>query len=226
MKVKPDKKVLGEKKRSKLKQGASFDIDFLELATRLVSAGMKESDVAYFIGCTPRQLKGLKRKDPMFKKACEDGKELGLAYLLAQGLRAAAGYTYEEKNIKIKRKHVVVKDKDGNETVEIVELPAEESIFYKTQPCNPNLLMFLITNMSRQLGKSEEERWLSQHKVEIDENKNVNIKIQGSVATEQIERLAGAFLNKDIIEAEFVDANTEQDSGESRKTIEGDTEGA
>lgn len=210
MDLKPEKKVLGEKKRSKLKKGAKFDVDFLELATRLVSAGMKEKEVAYFLGCTERDVKGLKRKDPMFKKACEDGKELGLSYLIAQAFRAAAGYDYEEKNIKIKRKIVKVKDAEGKVTEELLEYPAEESTFIKQKEPDKNLLVFLISNLSRQLGKGEEDRWMSQHKIELDENKNIQIKISGEVASQQIERLAGAFLNRKIIDAKVTDAKDTQ----------------
>lgn len=212
-----EQKVLGEKKRGKLKKGAKFDVDFLELATRLVASGMKESEVAYFLGCTERDVKGLKRKDKMFKKACEDGKDLALSYLIAQGLRAAAGYEYEEKNVKIKRKVIKVKDEDGKVTEEVLELPVEESTFTKFQPPNPNLLMFLVSNLSRQLGKDEEERWMSQHKIEVDEQKNVHIKISGDVASEQIERLAGAFLNRKVIDAKVTDAKDTQNSGRSKR---------
>jgi hypothetical protein len=223
MDIKPEKKVLGEKKRAKLKKGAKFDVDFLELATRLVASGMDEKTVGYFIGCTEREVKGLKRKDPMFKRACEEGKQLALSYLIAQGLRAAAGYDYTEKNIKVKRKLVKVKDEEGKVTEELLEYPAEESTFVKHQAPDKGLLMFLITNMSRQLGKEEEERWLSQHRIEIDEQKNVNIKISGDVAVEQIERLAGAFMNRKIIDAKVTDASDAQDSGGPRRSIKGNT---
>ena len=224
--LKPESKVLGEKKRSKLKKGVKFDTEFLEIATRLVAAGMKESELAYFLGCTPRAIKGLKRRDKMFKQACDNGKDLALSYLLAQGIRAAAGYEYTEKNIKIKRKLVTRKDDDGNATEEILEYPAEESTFVKHQPVNPNLLMFLVSNMSRQLGKPEAEKWQSVHKVEVDENKNVNIKISGKIATQQIEALAGAFLNRKVIDAKVTDANPEQDSGKPREIIGGNSKGA
>lgn len=216
--LEPEKTVLGEKKRSKLKKGAKFDVEFLEIATRLVAAGMKESELAYFLSCTPRQIKGLKRRDPLFKKACNDGKGLALSYLIAQALRTAAGYDYVESNTKIKRKLVTRKDDDGVVTEEIIEYPAEISEFKKHQPANPQLLMFLVANMSRQLKKDDTENWVSQHKIEIDENKNVLIKISGKIASEQISHLAGAFLDHSkIIDSKVTDTKKLETDDERKK---------
>ncbi|KKN19312.1 hypothetical protein LCGC14_0947110, partial [marine sediment metagenome] len=117
------------------------------------------------------------------------------SYLIAKGLRAAIGYSYVEKNIKYKQK---IDDKGV-----VTKYAAETSEFHKEMKPDSTLLMFLLCNISRQL--KEEEPWISNHKIEIDQNKNINVKISGKVVTEQITRLAGAFLPKDIIETEFTD---------------------
>lgn len=188
--------ILGERYEGKLPRNAEFSPVFLEMATRLVSAGLTENDLAYILGTTVARIKYWKRNNPLFKKACTDGKKLAMSYLIAQGLRAAAGYNTLEKNIKIKRKFV------GDE---LVEYPAEISEFHKHVQPDASLLMFMLCNMSRQL--KDEMPWTSQHKIEVEENKNVNIKISGKVASEQIDRLAGAFRPDEIIEAEIVKPN-------------------
>jgi hypothetical protein len=210
--MKSEEKVLGERKRGKLPANAKFSTEFLEVATRLVAAGMTEAQVGFFLGVTPAKVKQFKRKHPLFKKACEDGKQLAKSYLIAQGLRAAAGYDYVEKNVKIKKK---VLD-DGT----IVEYPAEVSEFHKHQKPDAALLVFILSNMSRQC--KDEVPWLSQHKIEVKDEKTLNIKIQGKVATEQISRLAGAFMPKEI-EAEFIDETTKHSDGKPKRLTGGNT---
>ena len=187
-----------------LKSGAIFSVDYLETATRLVASGMTEVDVGYFLGITPAKIKTWKKRHPLFKQAFTDGKRLAKSYLIAKGLRAAAGYQYVEKNVKYKKK---VLD-DGTE----LEYAAETSEFHKEMKPDSTLLMFLLCNMSRQL--KEEEPWVSVHKVEVKDDKTINVKLSGKVATEEIRRLAGAFLSPEVIETKF----------EKPKKIKGKTE--
>jgi len=186
---------MGDEEKKGLKQGAVFSVDFLETATRLVASGMTEVDIGYFLGITPAKIRTWKKRHPLFKQAFTDGKRLAKSYLIAKGLRAAIGYSYVEKNIKYKQK---IDDKGV-----VTKYAAETSEFHKEMKPDSTLLMFLLCNISRQL--KEEEPWISNHKIEIDQNKNINVKISGKVVTEQITRLAGAFLPKDIIETEFTD---------------------
>jgi hypothetical protein len=137
---------------------------------------------------------------------------MAMSYLIAKGLRAAAGYNTVERNVKIKRKWL------GDR---LVEYPAEISEFHKDVKADGSLLMFMLCNMSRQLG--EEIPWSSQHKIEVDETKNVNIKISGKVASDQIDRLAGAFQPENIIEAEIVNEENDNTPEESKGLPSGDT---
>lgn len=210
--------ILGESHNGKLPRNAEFSPVFLEMATRLVAAGLTEPDLAYIIGTTPARIKYWKRHNPLFKKACTDGKKMAKSYLIAQGLRAAAGFNTVEKNIKIKRKWIT---KDGKDV--LIEYPAEISEFHKVVKPDASLLMFMLCNMSRQL--KDETPWSSVHKVEVDENKTLNIKISGKVASDQIDRLAGAFRPENIIEAEIVDEKNGDNAEESRRLPSGDTEG-
>ena len=194
--------ILGEQSGGTLPRNAEFSPKFLEVATRLVAAGLSQKDLAYILGTTPARIQFWRRHNPLFKKACDNGKQMAKSYMIAQGLRAAAGYDYTEKNYKIKRK---VMD-DGT----VVEFAAEESHFHKHQAPNSNLLIFMLCNMSRQL--KDDNPWTPQHRIEVDETKNVNIKISGKVASEQIDRLAGAFMptiNAEVIEKKEIEGDTD-----------------
>lgn len=205
--IKNDSTILGERADvEKLPRNAEFTPRFLDVATRLIAAGLSEKDLAYVLGTTISRIQYWKRHNPLFKKACDDGKNTAKSYLIAQGLRAAAGYRTEEKNVKIKRKVMP----DGT----VVEYAAEESVFYKEKPADSSLLIFMLCNLSRIAG--DEKPWMSQHKIEIDQNKNVNIKISGKVASEQIDRLAGAFMPSEIVETEFED---EQGTKKNKKIV-------
>lgn len=211
--LKQETTILGENHGGKLPRNAEFSPVFLEMATRLVAAGFSENDLAYIIGCSLARIKYWKRHNPLFKKACTEGKYMAKGYLVAQGLRAAAGYNMVEKNIKIKRKVL----EDGS----VVEYAAEESHFHKHVKPDSTLLMFMLANISRQLG--DETPWTSQHKIEVDDKKTLNIKISGKIATDQINRLAGAFLEEDIIEAEVVSEENSHNAQESRRLSGGNT---
>jgi len=209
--LKNESTLFGEGSTGKLPARADFSPRFLDMAMRLVAAGLSIKDLAYVIGTTVSRIKYWKKHNPLFKKACEDGKNIAKSYLIAQGLKAAAGYTSVEKNIKIKRKVMA----DGS----IVEYAAEESHFHKHVKPDSTLLIFMLANMSRQA--KDEIPWTSQHKIEIDDKKSVNIKISGKVATEQINRLAGAFMPKEIIEAEFENGKEDKHTTKRPKGISG-----
>jgi hypothetical protein len=214
--LKNETTILGERSVGDLPKKVEFSPRFLDMATRMVAAGFTEENLAYVIGVTKAKIKQWKRHNPLFKQACEQGKQTALNYLVASGLRAATGYTTVERNIKVRKKWVV--DAEGNE--KLVEFPAEVSEFHKHHEPNSSLLMFMLCNMSRQM--KEEIPWASAHKIEIDENKNINIKL--SRATEQqISRLAGAFAPQGFIEAEIIDAKDKDQTGDSRRLPSGNS---
>lgn len=184
--------VFGEKIKKGLKGKPEFNFDFQEIAMRLVAAGMTEKDMAYVFGITPRKIKGWKRKDPLFKAACDRGKEMARSYLVARGLRAAAGYDYVERNVSHKVKFL----KDGTR-VDYDEVHE----FHKHQKPDGSLLMFLLCNLSRQL--KDDEPFQSTHKVEVEETKKWQLTLTGKAAVDQIKKLAGAFMPP-VIEAETV----------------------
>jgi hypothetical protein len=213
--LKNESTILGERSEGTLPRNAEFSPKFLEIATRLIAAGLTEKDLAYIVGTTPARIRYWKRHNDLFKKACEAGRQMAKSFLIGQGLKAAAGYDYVEKNYKVKRKIL----NDGT----VVEYPSEESHFHKHQKPDSTLLMFMLCNMSRQL--KDETPWASQHKIEVDESKKVSIEIKGSVVSSEIDRLAGAFRPDNIIEAEVVNEKDGNNTEKSRRLPEGDTKG-
>ena len=209
--LKSEATLFGEESEGKLPARPDFSPRFLDMATRLVAAGLSQKDLAYIIGTTVSRIGYWKKHHRLFRKACDDGKGIAKSYLIAQGLKAAAGYKTIEKNVKIKRKLM----SDGS----IIEYAAEESHFIKEVKPDSTLLIFMLANLSRQA--KDEIPWTSQHKIEVEGSKTVNIKISGKVATKEIHRLAGAFWPEEIIEAEFEDGKKTDNDIERTKGISG-----
>jgi len=185
-----------ESRRKKIHRGAKFNYDFVELACRLKAAGFSDEDLAYAFGVHHDTIRLWRHRFPEFKKACEDGKKMAVQYLVARGLRAAAGYEYEEANEKYK----TVFDPKTGETKQVL---VGRSVFKKYQPPDARLLMFMLSNL-------DPENWAKSHKIEVDENRNINIRLQGEVASDQIRRLAGAFLNQSKeVESKVIEENVE-----------------
>lgn len=160
-----------------------------DVASRLVAAGFSEEDLGYTFGVQKWRIESWKKKYPLFRQACENGKEVEKRKLVAKGLQAAVGYEVTTSKRKITR------DASGNITKD------EETIFSNHVPENHNLLMFILCNISRQLGDND---WKSKNILEV-EAKSLNVQITGQLATEQIQRLAGRILNEPIkiIDAQF-----------------------
>ena len=114
-------------------------------------------------------------------EACVNGKQRIKKRLVAKSFLSAIGYDYKTSKIR------TIRDADGN------VLKEETTIFDNHQPANHNLLMFILCNVDRQLGDNE---WHSKHKIEVENTKNVNIQIDGKLATEQIAKLAGRLLGE------------------------------
>lgn len=177
--------------------------DFADIASRLVAAGFSEEDLGYIFAVPAWKIKSWKEKFPLFKMACMEGKVVEEKKLVAKGLLAAVGYETKTSKRKITR------DENGNVSKD------EETIFTNHVPPNHNLLMFILCNISRQLGNKD---WQSKNVMEI-ENKSINLQITGEIASEQIRKLAGRILGESpIIDAKFVVLNHPDEVGEVKET--------
>jgi len=175
------------------KKEIKFSTEFASIAEKLSASGASEKDISYILGTSVRGFRKWKKEHPEFKRALRRGKELTQAYLIAQGIKAAAGYDYEETTTKIRLRK--------NENGEVVEFP-EVTKYKKHQSTDGKLLMFLVSALDRQLGKND---WIQQHKLEIDEKKNVNVQISGEIISKQIDELAGR-LGRKLIPSEVVES--------------------
>jgi len=165
-----------KKKRKNLRGIAQiYDESFIEVAERLVAAGFTEKDLGYVFNCSHHTVADWKKRYPEFKRACEDGKRVMKRKMVARAMLNAVGYDYQTKKTR------TIMDADGN--VQKIE----ETKFDNKQAGNDRLLMFLLCNMDRQLGDNE---WHSKQTLEV-ENKNLNITIDGKLASDSIRKLAG-----------------------------------
>ena len=170
-----------------------YSTEFAQMAEKLSATGATEKDIAYILGTSVRGFRNWKKDHPEFKRALKRGKELTQAYLIAQGIKAATGYDYTEKTTKYR----VRKSADG----EIITVP-EITEYIKHQSPDGKLLLFLVSALDKQLGKND---WLQQHKIEVDEKKNINVNISGEIVSKQIDELAGR-LSKKLIPSIVVDS--------------------
>jgi hypothetical protein len=139
-----------------------FREDFVPVAARLKAAGFSDDDLAYSFGVTHDTIEKWKKKYPTFKAVCNNGKQMAARYLVAQGLKAAAGYEYEETQTEYMQKMVDNK---------IVELPGK-------------------TRVTKKFLSGGEYKYIKN--VEVNENKTtLNVDLQAKLETDEIKRLAG-----------------------------------
>ena len=186
-----------------IKKGSKFDTKYVEITAKLKSIGFSEEDIAYTLGVSPLTIGNWKKDYPQFLAAIEDGKENAITKLVAKSIRLAAGYDYVDEN----EKYVV--DKNGDLKLK------EVSKFKKHQPPNPKMLMFLLCNM-------DPDNWRSEHKIEVNHNDHMTVKLDGTLASKQIETLAGKLLdNRKVIESHEI--KNEQSTGLSEDNSKGVT---
>ena len=181
------------KKDFQIQPNSGFNTKYCEIAGRLKASGFSLEDVAYALGMSLSTIRTWQNKHPLFKRAIEDGKEVAKSYVLAQAFKAACGYDYEERNEKYDAAGVL----------------KETSVFKKEMPPNPKLIMWLLCNMDK-------EHWQSEHKITVESERNINVRLDGKIASAQIEKLAGRLLDEPqrrtidavVTNAEVTDYNT------------------
>jgi len=166
--------------RRKLQKGAKYNYDFVEVASRMVAAGMTEKDLGFVLGVKPTTIAKWKQRYEEFKEACSSGKEIAKQFLVAKGLRAAMGYDFEEVD------QVLTRNKEGELVV------TKETRKLKHKPVDKDLLIFFLINMARGSGE-----WKNVKSIEVTEKKqNLNINLTGHVESDTIRKLAGLALKE------------------------------
>jgi len=153
------------------KLGYGYNIEYAQIASRLAAAGFTLKNIAYALGVSKSKLSTWRKKFPDFDEALKNGKEVAKKYLISKALLVAGGYEYVEKNITLKEDKFGDLKKTINET-------------HKQQKPDPQLLMFMLCNMCP-------EEFKSKHKLEIDENKNITVKLDAATIANDIRKLAG-----------------------------------
>jgi hypothetical protein len=128
---------------TKLRKNAKFNYKYVELAANLVASGHSEEDLAFVFGVATPTVKSWKKRYPQFARACANGRTLAKNHAVANGLRTAAGYDYEEVQEEYLRKPV--EQEDGSIKDEMVL--AKRKVSKKHVPANPTLNMFYVCNM-------------------------------------------------------------------------------
>ncbi len=166
----------GKVVRRKLKKGAKFNFDFVEIASRMVAAGMTERDIGYVLGVKPTTVQQWKQRYPEFKSATDSkssAKKIAVAHLVANGLRSATGYDFEEVD------QVLQPNSDGEMVVK------KETRKLKHHSPDKDLLMFFLLNLS--------DEYHNVKSIQIDQTKKqINVNITGRLESSDIRRLAGA----------------------------------
>lgn len=194
--VKPVKWEAGQPRKEQGYWTNLYKPEYDDIASRLISVGFSENNLANTFGITAAALKGWKRSFPGFKQACNEGKTGQLKRVVASSLREAIGYDYQTTKTK------TTYNADG--TLDKTEVQKIDN----HQAGNASLAMFMMCNISQQLKLGDEDGFKSKQKVEV-ENKNLNFNISAELIGDQIDRLAGKLLSGDVkqIKAEIVESD-------------------
>lgn len=180
----------GKAIRRKLRKGAKFNYDFVQVASRMVAAGMTEKDIGYVLGVKPTTISQWKQRYPEFKSATDSessAKKIAVAYLVANGLRSATGYDFEEVDQvfeNIVNPDYDPDDKDCKEksTVRVLK---KETVKLKHRPPDKDMLIFFLLNLSKEYHNIRS--------IQIDQTKKqINVSITGQLESGDIRKLAGA----------------------------------
>ncbi len=176
---------------------SSFNFKYVEMAARLTAAGFSLKDIGYAFGMSARTISTWSEKHPQFKRALEEGRSVAKSHVVAKALKAACGYEYTETNEKYYPSKTDTDD-DGSP----VMILKDRSVFNKHQAPNPKLIMWLLCNL-------DPDTWKSEHKILVGKEETIHIKLDGKMASKQIEALAGKLMDspmakpkKKIIEIE------------------------
>ena len=158
-----------------------FSKVYVGQAARLAAAGFSNADLCYAFGVDKFKLIEWRKQHPELDRAIKEGKKHELKRLLAKCYLAAEGYRYKT------RKKTVTKSADGS-----VKSVKEEE-FENFQTPDNTMMVFLICNLTRQLGLDDADAWLSKQKLEI-ESRNLTVSVSSDDITNQIAKLAGNLL--------------------------------
>lgn len=213
-----DKEWGSKKRKHKLHKNAKFDTTLIEPIKNMISFGFTEKDIGLLIGVSGLTIKKWKQRYPDLKEACQEAKSVAASHLVAQMVRTAMGYRYEEVvNTYVPRRELL----EAEELEGLDELDPDEMVLKsrkvteKHQPGNAQLAMFVATNiLPRQFS----------NRFEIDK-KESKIVIKAELTGEEIRGFAGKLLEISEEVGRKVIASEVRDTERPPDIIESDTEG-
>ncbi len=191
----------GKAIRRKLQKGAKYNYDFVQVASRMVAAGMTEKDIGYWLGVKPTTISKWKQRYEEFALATNSqssAKKIATAHLVANGLRSAMGYDFEETDQVLEMVDNPDYDEEDENCKEpkLIQVVKKETRKLKHRAPDKDLLMFFLLNLS--------DEYHNVKSIQIDQTKKqINVNITGQLESSDIRKLAGAaFKEADRIERE------------------------
>lgn len=149
-----------KKRKNTLRKGAKFDFSFVEPIARMTALGFTEKDLGFIFGVTGEAVHKWKSRYPELKEEITKLKPVAGAHFVAQMTRSAMGYEYEEET----KRYVPKVDEESGEVGEVLQT---RTVKTKHQPGNPQLAMFMATNLFPNLFKNRFEISKQETKIEF-----------------------------------------------------------
>jgi hypothetical protein len=201
----------------KIRKGAKYSMEFVQVAARLVAAGMTEKEVGFVLGVKPATIKQWKRRYEEFKKATDNkssAKQIAVAHLVASGLQAAMGYDYEDVDQTMKRVKNPDWEPDEEDSEEYIFVVEKETRKTKHRPPDKDLLQFFLLNLT--------DEYRNTKSITIEETKKtLNVNITGVLESSDIRKLAGAAFET----ADCMDKETKRIESKVVDVIDGEVRG-
>ncbi len=208
----------GKAIRRKLQKGAKYNYDFVQVASRMVAAGMTEKEIGYWLGVKPTTISKWKQRYKEFKLATDSkssAKKIAVSHLIANGLRSAMGYDYEEVDQVFETVENPAYDLTDENCKEepFIRIVKKETVKLKHRPPDKDMLFFFLLNLDNE--------YHNVRSITIEQTKKeVNINLTGKLESSDIRKLAGAaFKTADgldkqtkIIESKVIDGEFNNDS--------------
>lgn len=163
----------GKERKHKIRWGATFNYALVKPIANMTALGMTEKDIGLIVGVSGSTIAKWKQRYPQIKKAYDEAKSVCASHLVAQMVRSAIGYDYEEKEF-----YIVTDEETGEEKRKL------KSIKVKHQKGEPALMTFLAKNLLPEQFTD---------KIQIDK-RDVKLNLSGELAKDEIAGFAGKLL--------------------------------
>lgn len=200
-----------KKRKNKIRSDAKFDSKTAGIVGRALGLGMTYDDIGYLLAVKGHTVQDWQQRYPQFDKAIKKAREAIKAITIAQMLRAAWGYDYEEVTETYVPKEglgISVKDEEIDSVGSVETPPVLKSvkIHKKHQPPDKDLLKFIILNRDK-------GNWTDVKRIDVV-SKNADISLAGQLEAGAIDELVGS-LTKQVESKEIESGDTSAISGDN-----------